>query len=56
MATAVFESEPQASAAAGVLRELGFEARVMVPGDNNFDERTRDFFSGKAAPLSRTQF
>ena len=51
MATAVFESEPQASAAAIVLRELGFQAQVVVPGGNDFEERARAFLSGNPAPF-----
>ena len=44
--TAAFESEPQASAAATVLRELGFSAHVYVRGANDFEERARAFFAG----------
>ena len=51
MPAAVFESEPQASAAATVLRELGFDSQVVVPGANTFDERARAFFTGNAAPF-----
>jgi len=51
MPIAAFESEPQASAAATVLRELGFESQVVVRGANTFEERTRDFFEGKAPPF-----
>ncbi|MBV8531842.1 MAG: hypothetical protein JO104_11025 [Candidatus Eremiobacteraeota bacterium] len=49
MPAALFESEPQASAAATVLRELGFESEVVVRGDSTFGERIRDFFAGNAA-------
>jgi signal recognition particle subunit SEC65 len=48
---AAFESEPQASAAATTLRELGFTAEVYVHGANDFEERTRSFFSGNPAPF-----
>lgn len=51
MAVAVFESEPQASAAAIALRELGFNADVHVHGANDFEERTRAFFGGKPVPF-----
>jgi hypothetical protein len=51
MAIAAFESEPQATAAATVLRELGFSADVIVRGTNTFEERTRNFFAGKPAPF-----
>lgn len=51
MRAAVFESEPQASAAATVLRELGFNSEVIVHGANTFEERTRDFLSGKPTPF-----
>ena len=51
MRAAVFESEPQASAAAVVLRELGFDSEVIVQGANTFEERARDFLSGKPAPF-----
>ncbi len=51
MPIAAFESEPQASAAATVLRELGFNSEVIVRGANTFEERTRDFFAGKPAPF-----
>ena len=51
MPAAAFESEPQASAAAIVLRELGFNADVYVHGANDFEERARSFFSGNPAPF-----
>ncbi len=51
MAAAVFESEPQASAAAIVLRELGFDADVYVRGADNFEERARAFLTGNPAPF-----
>lgn len=51
MPTAAFESEPQASAAATVLRELGFNSDVYVRGANNFEERARDFFAGNPQPF-----
>lgn len=51
MPIAAFESEPQASAAATVLRELGFDSDVIVRGANTFEERTRDFFGGKSPPF-----
>jgi hypothetical protein len=51
MRSAAFESEPQASAAAGVLRELGFHADVYVRGANDFDERARSFLSGNPVPF-----
>ncbi|HEY1882034.1 MAG TPA: hypothetical protein VGG51_03205 [Candidatus Cybelea sp.] len=47
MLAALFENEPQASAAATVLRELGFDSEVILRGANTFEERTRDFFAGK---------
>lgn len=43
---AAFESEPQASAAAIVLRELGFNADVYVRDGDDFEERAREFFAG----------
>ncbi|HEY6450883.1 MAG TPA: hypothetical protein VIX60_09420, partial [Candidatus Cybelea sp.] len=49
--TAAFESEPQASAAATVLRELGFSADVFVRGANNFEDRARDFLQGNPPPF-----
>jgi hypothetical protein len=48
---AAFESEPQASAAATVLRELGFDSQVIVRGANTFEERTRDFSEGRTPPF-----
>jgi hypothetical protein len=51
MPLAAFESEPQASAAATALRELGFNAEVIARGANTFEARTRDFFAGKPAPF-----
>jgi hypothetical protein len=48
---AAFESEPEASAAGTVLRELGFDADVIVRGVNTFEERTHDFFAGKPVPF-----
>ena len=51
MPVAAVESEPQASAAAVVLRELGFDSEVILRGANTFDERTKDFFGGKSAPF-----
>jgi hypothetical protein len=52
VARAAFESEPQASAAAIVLRELGFSSDVYVRGAADFEERTRDFFSGNPPPFA----
>lgn len=46
MATAAFESEPQASAAAIILRELGFNADVYVRDGADFERRAREFFAG----------
>jgi len=51
MFVALFESEPQASAAGINLKELGFDSSVTVREDNTFDERIRDFITGKAAPF-----
>lgn len=51
MPIAAFESEPQASAAATVLRELGYNAEVVVRGANTFQARTHDFFEGKPPPF-----
>ena len=51
MPIAVFENEPDASAAAIQLQELGFDSQVILRGANTFDERTKDFFSGKSAPF-----
>lgn len=51
MPTAVFESEPQASAAATVLRDLGFTSEVFIRGANNFEERARAFFAGNPPPF-----
>jgi hypothetical protein len=54
MPRAAFESEPQAEAAAGVLREMGYESRVVVRTsgeDGDFAKRTTEFFAGKFAPF-----
>ncbi len=51
MPLAAFESEPQASAAATVLRELGFDSEVVLRGSNTFEARTHDFFEGKTPPF-----
>ena len=51
MPTAIFESEPQASAAATVLRELGFDSDVCVQGKNDFDDRARQFLTGNSPPF-----
>ena len=51
MPIAAFESEPQASAAATVLRELGFDSQVVVRGADTFEERTRSFFEGRPPPF-----
>lgn len=51
MPAAVFESEPQAEAAATVLRELGFDSDVIVPGANTFEERSRALFAGNPPPF-----
>lgn len=51
MATAAFESEPQASAAAIIFRELGFNADVYVRDGDDFEERAREFISGNPPPF-----
>jgi len=51
MPKAAFESEPQADAAATALRELGFNAEVLVRAGPDFDERTREFFAGNTPPF-----
>jgi hypothetical protein len=51
MPIAAFESEPQASAAANALRELGFNAEVTTSGGADFDERMRRFFAGNPEPF-----
>ncbi|HEY3675513.1 MAG TPA: hypothetical protein VGK84_05935 [Candidatus Tumulicola sp.] len=53
MLTAVFEHEPDAEAAAIVLRNDGFDAKVTLKNQSgeNYDDRMRDFFSGREHPF-----
>lgn len=51
MPAAIFESEPQASAAAGILRELGFDSQVVVRGADDYEERARAFLTGNPPPF-----
>jgi hypothetical protein len=51
VATAVFESEPQAAAAATVLRELGFHSEVFTRDANAYEERAREFIAGNPPPF-----
>jgi hypothetical protein len=52
MPTAAFEDEPQATAAAIALRELGFDAEVTSKDSaGDFEERTRAFLSGNTPPF-----
>ena len=52
MPTAAFEDEPQASAAAIALRELGFTAEITTrEGDETYDERARGLLTGNAPPF-----
>jgi hypothetical protein len=51
VAAAAFESEPQASAAATALRELGFDSSVYVRGGSDFETRARDFLTGNTPPF-----
>lgn len=47
MPRAAFEDEPQASAAAMALRELGFTAEVVTrDGGDGFEERARALLTG----------
>ena len=52
MPQAAFEDEPQATAAAIALRELGFHAEVTARTDGaDFEERARGFIAGKTPPF-----
>lgn len=52
MPIAAFEDEPQASAAATALRELGFTAEVTTrSGGDTYDERARSLFTGNPPPF-----
>lgn len=51
MLAAIFESEPQASAAATILRELGFDSEVVLRGGDDFDDRARAFLTGNPHPF-----
>jgi hypothetical protein len=44
---AAFESEPEADAAATMLRERGHEAKVVTRDAGAYEESLRDFFKGK---------
>lgn len=48
---ATFEEEPDAEATATALREQGHECQVVTKSDKSYDERMRDFFSGKPHPF-----
>jgi hypothetical protein len=51
MPIAAFEAEPQAKAAASALRDLGFDAEVILRDGPSFDERTAAFFQGRSQPF-----
>jgi hypothetical protein len=51
MPKAVFEHEPDAESTAIVLRELGFDGRVIEHSDESYDDRMRAFFSGRERPF-----
>jgi hypothetical protein len=51
MPKAAFEHEPDAESAAGVLRDLGFSARLVERSDESYDDRMRAFFSGRERPF-----
>jgi hypothetical protein len=52
MPRAAFEDEPQASAAAIALRELGFTAEVTSrSGSDTYDERARSLLTGNPPPF-----
>jgi len=47
MRIAAFENEPEASAAATILREQGYNSRVVTRRSEAYEDRLRDFFRGK---------
>ncbi|MGZ3496905.1 MAG: hypothetical protein ACXWNK_16510 [Vulcanimicrobiaceae bacterium] len=49
MPTAYFNAEPDALAAAQVLRDLGFTADVRLCGTEPYDERVKKFFEGQGS-------
>jgi hypothetical protein len=53
---AAFEEEPDAVATATALREQGHECQVVTKSDTSYDERMRDFFSGKPHPYETHAF
>ena len=47
MRIAAFENEPEAEAAAIMLRERGYDSTVVKQSDRSYEERVADYFRGK---------
>ena len=47
MRIAAFENEPEAEAAAVMLKERGYDSRVVTRDDEAYEEQLRDFFKGR---------
>lgn len=47
MRIAAFENEPEAVATARMLRQRGYESKVVTRDNNRYKDSLRDFFHGK---------
>ncbi len=47
MRIAAFENEPEAAATATMLRERGYETKIVTRDDGAYEDSLRDFFRGK---------
>lgn len=47
MKIAAFERDPEASATATILREQGYDSKIVKQGQDDYDERVGEFFKGK---------
>jgi hypothetical protein len=56
MPTAGFESTPQAEQVATILREQGYDSRLVVRSSDDFAERSGRFFKGDPPPFEPQAF
>lgn len=56
MRIAAFENEPEASATATILREEGYNSKVVTRKSESYDQRVRDFFRGKPRTFDPVAF
>jgi hypothetical protein len=47
MRIAAFENEPEAAAAATILRERGYDSKVVVRNEKSYEQTLKQFFAGQ---------